>query len=109
MISTVYDLQISICSSENVTDFDQLQVGPLLKMPLVQTLFKLPAGQEAIIEVRCCIFVLMHMTFITRHNKTQRYSVWSGLSDLHTPTGRHLHVMQHVHANCSCDMFMQHA
>ena len=54
MIATVYDLQSSICSSENVTDFDQLQVGPLIKMPLVQNLFKLPAAQEGIIKVRSC-------------------------------------------------------
>ena len=51
MIATVFDLQASICSAENVSDFASLQVGPLVKMPLVQNLFQLPADQQDILQV----------------------------------------------------------
>jgi len=51
MIATVFDLQASICSAEGVPDFDSLQIGPLMKMPLVQDLFQLPADQQDIMQV----------------------------------------------------------
>ena len=52
MIATLFDLQSNICHDENVPDFDTLQMGPLVQMPLVRSLFQIPTGQTEIIQVR---------------------------------------------------------
>ena len=51
MVATLFDLQSHICNGENVSDFDALQMGPLIQMPLVRSLFQVPVGQTEIIKV----------------------------------------------------------
>ena len=48
---TLFDLQSYICQDENVSDFDSLQIGPLIQRPLVRSLFQVPVGQTEIVKV----------------------------------------------------------
>lgn len=51
MIATLYDLESYICHDEKVSDFESLQIGPLVQMPLVRSLFQIPVGQTEIVKV----------------------------------------------------------
>lgn len=55
MLASLYDLQQTICVLENVNDWDDLTIGPITEVPLVQTLFKLPPQQQSVIEVQLAL------------------------------------------------------
>ncbi|KAL5702978.1 hypothetical protein ACHQM5_028128 [Ranunculus cassubicifolius] len=50
-ITTLRDLDIEICKSEGVQRFDELELGPLLKHPLVIHYFTIPSDTKEIVDV----------------------------------------------------------
>ena len=50
-ITTLYELQRILNESENVSDFKELKMGPLLKHPEIIRLFKVPEDLETVPEI----------------------------------------------------------
>lgn len=83
-IATIYDLQLTICSLENVESFDDLTLGPVQEIPLVKRFFNLPAGQAEVLQVTqsvpifllaiccqiCCDQTAIVQTSVCRFQKT---------------------------------------
>ena len=45
-VSTLHDLAVAIAQVENVSDYDDLCMGPIVKHPVIKDLFKLPDNLE---------------------------------------------------------------
>jgi hypothetical protein len=71
-ITTVYELQRTICEFEKVTDFNELKLGPLLKHPDVIRLFRIPEDiPDCVPEITTYDIHLKLMKFIDRNKKNR--------------------------------------
>ncbi|PIA29997.1 hypothetical protein AQUCO_05800225v1 [Aquilegia coerulea] len=50
-VSTLHDLNVEICKSEGVARFEELELGPLLKHPLVIHYFLIPSDTIEIVKI----------------------------------------------------------
>lgn len=71
-VSSLYELEQAIISSEQVHSFDELHLGPLLKHPLVQQYFKPPPDLQSIPEVS--LYDIMSSLRECLHQKSSRNS-----------------------------------
>nr|XP_023928559.1 uncharacterized protein LOC112039884 [Quercus suber] len=64
-VTTLYDLEVAICKNEGVDNFEKLELGPLLRHPLVLHYFSLKSDATEVIkitgeEVFCFLWKFMH-------------------------------------------------
>lgn len=50
-ITSLYDLQVAICKNEGVERFEELELGPLLRHPLVLHYFSVKADATAVFKI----------------------------------------------------------
>ena len=50
-VTTLYDLQEQLCLDLKVSDFSQLELGPLLRNPVIIQSFKPPADRVEVLKV----------------------------------------------------------
>ncbi|XP_050285648.1 protein NO VEIN-LIKE-like [Quercus robur] len=64
-VTTLYDLEVAICKNEGVDNFEKLELGPLLRHPLVLHYFSLKADATEVFkitgeEVFCFLWKYIH-------------------------------------------------
>ncbi|KAL4625776.1 hypothetical protein ACB092_05G048600 [Castanea dentata] len=64
-VTTLYDLEVAICKNEGVDNFEKLELGPLLRHPLVLHYFSLKSDATEVFkitgeEVFCFLWKFMH-------------------------------------------------
>ena len=69
-ITTLYELERALTSSENVSTFEELRMGPLIKHPLVAKFFQPPAELRATPEVTAHQIQKTLMKFLDKTRKT---------------------------------------
>nr|POE90737.1 hypothetical protein CFP56_77562 [Quercus suber] len=50
-VTTLYDLEVAICKNEGVDNFEKLELGPLLRHPLVLHYFSLKSDATEVIKI----------------------------------------------------------
>jgi len=50
-VTTLYDLQEQLCQDLKVSNFSQLELGPLLRNPVIIQSFKPPADRVEVLKV----------------------------------------------------------
>nr|DAD23986.1 TPA_asm: hypothetical protein HUJ06_025449 [Nelumbo nucifera] len=51
-ITSLYDLDVAICKNESIDRFEELELGPLLRHPLVLHYFSVPPDAMEIVQIR---------------------------------------------------------
>lgn len=50
-VTTLYDLEVAICKNEGVGKFEELELGPLLKHPLIVHYFSVNPGVSEVFKI----------------------------------------------------------
>lgn len=66
----MYELQLAICENEGIEQFEELELGPLLKHPLVMHYFSLSSDVTEVLQIKTeDIISYLHKFVDTRRGK----------------------------------------
>ena len=77
--TSLFELERTINEFENVSSFDDLHIGPILKHPLIQDFFKVPDDIEIVPRITTYDILDAVHAFINRHKKGD--NIWDKLEE----------------------------
>lgn len=70
-IATLYDLEMAICKNESVKKFEELELGPFLRHPLVLQYFLPKFDVSKVVKITCEDVIACLCEFMKTHEKKE--------------------------------------